>query len=167
MRPARTVSFPLLAASLFAACGTSAPEAALDADRAAAIRDSVAILLEAIAHDLSDGGPMAWLGHFEETPAFFMSSDGAILFPTADSAATFVRGLARRYTEIELEWIDVRIEPVGPGLAVVGASYEETLTDIAGAELDFAGYVTALARHGADGWRLQHLHWSSPTQEGP
>ena len=150
---------------LIAACTTFACRAEprdLDRAHAEAMRDSVRRFAVQIARGLAEDGPAAWLRYFEPHPSFFMASDGALVFPDLDSATVFVRELARRYSAIELQWIDLRVEPVAPGLAVIASAYHETITDTAGATIVFGGYVTGLARHTGDGWRLRDLHWSTP-----
>jgi hypothetical protein len=104
--------------------------------------------------------------HFETTPGFFMAVDGQIAFPGADSVTASVRALSRTVSAIDLEWMDLRVEPLGPGVAVIAAAYQESVTDTAGSTVAFAGYMTGVARHTPDGWRLQHLHWSSPIPPG-
>lgn len=144
-----------------AAC---APRSAgeLDAAHAAAMRDSVAMFATTIARRLSQEGPAAWLRYFETSPAFFMASDGQALFPSNDSATAFVEGLTRTIIAIDLEWVELRVEPLAPGLAVLGASYHERITDTAGVTVEFGGFLTAVARHTTEGWRLRNLHWSRP-----
>ncbi len=134
----------------------------LDASHAAAIRDSVRIMAEAIAQDLRAGGPNAWLPYFDPDPAFSMASDGRLVFPDIDSARAFVGAFAPGIARMELAWTDLRVNPVGPGLATMAAEYREVLEDTTGGERHLAGYFTALAVHTRAGWRLRHMHWSSP-----
>ncbi|MDH5195931.1 MAG: hypothetical protein OEY20_01620 [Gemmatimonadota bacterium] len=134
----------------------------LDAAHAAAMRDSVVGFATTIARHLSEDGPVAWLRYFETSPAFFMASDGQVVFRSSDSATVLVEGLARTVAALNLEWVELRVEPLAPGLAVVGASYRESITDTAGVIMEFGGFMTAVARHTPDGWRLRNLHWSSP-----
>lgn len=134
----------------------------LDNAHAAALRDSVTQAANALAVDLAQEGPNAWLGYFEESTSFFMASDGVLRFPTIDSAITFVRAFAPTYTSLRLEWDDLRVEPLGAGVAVMATPYRETLVDTTGAELSLGGYVTAVWSHTAEGWRIRNLHWSSP-----
>lgn len=140
----------------------AAPPAELSTEHAAAMRDSVVAMAGSIATALSQDGPAAWLRYFERDPGFFMASDGAMAFPSNDSADTFVADLAGRFASMELTWEDVRVEPVAPSLAVLAASYNESIVDTSGSELRFGGFFTALAIHTSQGWRLQNLHWSSP-----
>lgn len=146
-------------------CDSPVEKRQLDPDHASAMRDSVEQLFEAIPEGLAADGPIAWLRHFEESPEFFMASAGRLVFPSSDSAETFVTDLSRRIAAIQLRWIDLRVVPVNPGIAVVRASYEETVTDTAGIDVSFGGYMTGVARHDNQGWRVQHLHWSSPGPE--
>ena len=157
---ARHFLAPAALLSLFAC--QSAPRDALDAAHAAAIRDSVRDLASAIAHDLERDGPTAWLSYFVDGPEFFMASDGRVVFPSIDSATSFVQGFAPGIVHMELLWEDMRIAPLSPGAAVLGASYREVLTDTAGNDLRFHGYFTGVAVRTSAGWRLRDLHWSSP-----
>jgi hypothetical protein len=152
--------FPL--AMVGVACGSPVSRLPLEADRSEAIRDSVKQFFESIPATLTEDGPIAWLRHFEEGPEFFMASDGELAFPSSDSAKAFVRLLSQRISAIRLLWADMRVVPLGPGIAVVGATYRETVTDTAGTEVDFGGFMTGVSRHHQEGWRIQNLHWSSP-----
>lgn len=139
----------------------------LDPAHAMALRDSVMQVVRQIPRDLAADGPIAWLHYFETGPAFLMATDGRIVFPSSDSARVFVDYLSRHLSAVDLDWLDLRVEPLGPGVAALAASYRETITYTAGSDTTFGGYVTGVARHTADGWRLQHLHWSSPVPSPP
>lgn len=160
--PVRLFGLPLAVVAAVAACGPPASTSPLDSDQSAAIEDSVTRLFESIPASLAENGPIAWLPYFDEGPEFFMASDGVLVFPSRDSATVFVRGLAERISTIELRWVNMRVASLGPGVAVVGAAYEETVTDTAGTAIEFGGFMTGVARHHEDGWRVQSLHWSSP-----
>jgi hypothetical protein len=154
----------VILSSAILACGPTPQD--LDRVHADAMRDSVRQFAVRIARDLAQDGPAAWLRHFDRHPSFFMASDGALVFPDADSATAFVEHLARGVSAVDLEWVDLRVEPVAPGLAVVASGYRESIVDTAGVTVEFGGYMTGLARHTPDGWRLRHLHWSSPASPG-
>jgi len=139
----------------------------LEPAHAAALRDSVMQVARQIPRDLAADGPIAWLRYFETGPGFIMATDGRIVFPSSDSARVFVEYLSRNLSAVDLDWLDLRVEPLAPGVAALAASYRETITYTAGGDTTFAGYPTGVARHRADGWRLQHLHWSSPVPPLP
>jgi hypothetical protein len=161
-RAARPHVILLLALSTTAlpSCGRSA--ANLDPDRAALLHDSVEQWIAGLPLRLAEDGPRAWLRYFEADPRFFMASDGALVFPDRDSATVSVRQLARTVSAVDLEWLDLRVQPLAPGLAVVASAYDETITDTLGTATAFRGYMTAVVRHTPDGWRIRNLHWSSP-----
>lgn len=155
-----------IALPLLIGCGGAAPSDSLAHD-ATATGDSATAMFEAIPARLATEGPQGWLAVFEGSPTFLMASDGAIAFPSADSAAAFLAAFASAVAAMELEWRDVRITPLGPGLAAVAAGYEERIIRTDGDTLVFDGYVTGVARSRDGSWRLQQLHWSSPRNDRP
>ena len=79
----------------------------------AIVRDSVQIMAESIAKDVSREGPVAWLRYFENTPGFFMASEGRLVFPNNDSATNFIKNtLVKSISKIELHWNNIRIDPL-------------------------------------------------------
>lgn len=159
MRPSCLIAIGMLAS---VGCAGSAPprEAA-----GVATRDSVAAMFHAIPAVLAEHGPLGWLETFEDSPAFRMSSDGEVVFPSRDSAAAFLTAFAPTVSRMEITWHGVRIEPLAPGVASIGAGYDETIIRTDGSALRFGGYVTAVARSHDGRWRLQQLHWSSPRND--
>lgn len=63
---------------------------------------------------------------------------------------------------MSLRWDDLPVEPLGPGIATIGARYQEVVDMADGTRREFAGYVSGVARSQSGEWRLQHLHWSTP-----
>jgi len=134
---------------------------ALTRPQAAAIADSVRAFAATVARGVSDHGPTAWRGYFADTPAFFMASEGRLVFPTGDSATRGIEQLGRVISHIELRWGDsLRVDPLAPGLAVLGADYHEIRVDQAGRRIEENGYFTGLAQHRAAGWQFRDAHWS-------
>lgn len=166
---ARTGSLRVILLAAVTTAGLSSctrSPAQLDAERAAVLRDSVEQWMAAIPLRLAEDGPSAWLRYFATDSGFFMASDGGLALPDRDSATVFVRRLARTVSAVDLEWLDLRVAPLAPGLAVVATAYDETITDTAGTPTAFRGYMTAVVRHTPDGWRIGNLHWSSPPVPG-
>jgi len=155
----RRTAVLVLAASL-AACAAPAP-AGLDPARAQAIEAGVRSLTDAIARDLSQEGPDAWLRHFVDDGTFFMANDGQLAFPDLAAATSAVNAFDPTITRMGIAWEDLRIVPLSDSVAAVATPYSEVLIDTAGEEVRLGGYVTMLAVETAEGWRLQHLHWSS------
>jgi len=126
------------------------------------VEENVRLMASRLSSDLGRKGPIAWMDYFAEVPGFFMASDGQAVFPDYETASTFVDGLAGRIAAMRLDWSDLRVEPLTKTMAVMGAAYEEGLTDTAGTAIHFGGYFTGLAVETPDGWRFRNLHWSSP-----
>ena len=142
-----------------AATHTSVPRS--DAVSSAGVADSVRAFMETAAREVTRDGPAAWRRQFADDAAFFMAAEGRLVFPSADAAANGIDELTRVIAHIELRWgNDVRVDPLGPGLAMVGASYTEVRADTAGHRVDETGYFTGLAEHRAVGWRFRDAHWS-------
>jgi ketosteroid isomerase-like protein len=128
---------------------------------ATAIRDSVSQMTANIARDISAKGPAAWLDYFDDTPDFFMASNGQLVFKDYTAARAFIQNsLVRVISKINLRWHQVRIDAFSPDVAAVGADFHEDLTDIKGQTTAVDGYFTATAHHTANGWKLRNAHWS-------
>jgi hypothetical protein len=130
-------------------------------EQSSAIKDSVQKMVESIARDVSNDGPVAWLHYFEKTPGFFMASGGQLVFPDNDSATGFINNtLVRTITKIKLKWNNVRIDTLSNIYASVAANFEEELTDSAGKKIEAIGFFTGIAHHTAGNWKLMNAHWS-------
>ncbi|HEV3277287.1 MAG TPA: hypothetical protein VG860_10765 [Terriglobia bacterium] len=158
-----------LAAALFAgcaACGAGASESqAPTGDHA--VDQAVRAFMQSVAHDVTQDGPMAWIKYFDEGPAFFMAVNGQMAFPNAAAAQQGTRKFAQTISHIELKWgDDLRVDPLTADLAVVAASWHETLIDTAGHREDDAGYFTGLAENRKGRWQFRDAHWSAPVPAG-
>lgn len=158
MRNSLSVLFAVL---LSGGCAVSEPSV-LDPAQAAVVESSVRELTATIAADLAREGPDGWLPHFSDEGTFFMVSDGVMVFPDLDTAVKHVHALDATISRMDLIWDDIRVTPMSLQTAVVAAAYHELLVNTAGGETRFKGFVTMLAVNTKAGWRLQHLHWSTP-----
>ncbi len=126
------------------------------------VQDSVQIMAEAIAKNISGEGPAAWLRYFDNTPDFFMASDGQLVFPNIDTATNFINNiLIKIMPKIQLRWSNIRIDPLTPKLASISAVYHEDITDSTGKTTPHDGYFTGIALQTSRGWKLHNAHWSS------
>ena len=151
---------PVLLAGTLIACHTNT--GALTAGQSAMVRDSVQQLTQAIANNVSHDGPVAWLRYFESSPAFYMASEGKLVFPNIDSATGFInKVLIKNFLGIQLRWSDVRIDPYTLTLAGIAAGYHEVLTDVSGKTISSDGYFTGTAEKLSTGWQLRNSHWSA------
>lgn len=126
------------------------------------VRDSVQIMAGSIAKDVSREGPVAWLRYFENTPGFFMASEGRLVFPNYDSATNFTKNtLVKSMSKIELHWNNIHIDPLTTTLAGMSAAYHEDITYYDGRKIPYDGYFTGIAEQTSDGWKLRNAHWST------
>jgi len=127
----------------------------------AMVKENVTQMVESIAKNISDKGPVAWLFYFENDRDFFMASEGQLKFPNRDTATIFINNtLAHNIRKIELHWRNVRIDPLTLELACIGAVFHEDVTDRNGEKIPVDGYFTGIAHQTSQGWKLRNLHWS-------
>ncbi|HET8922168.1 MAG TPA: hypothetical protein VFN26_04140 [Candidatus Acidoferrum sp.] len=74
--------------------------------RRAAIESDVRRFVLAVAHDVTQEGPLAWRTHFSDNPSFFMAVNGQLAFPNGQAAAQAIPEIARQFKHIELRWGD-------------------------------------------------------------
>lgn len=115
-----------------------------------------------IANDISTKGPIAWLNFFENSPDFFMASEGQIVFHSYTSAQTFIEDtLVKNISKIRLQWSHIRISVLSTQIASIGSLFHEDMTMAAdNTTIPIDGYFTATAILTNDGWKLRNLHWS-------
>jgi len=155
---------PVLVVISYAGCAhTEQPTAPqpLTPERAAAIQQEVRAYAGTIAHDVTTEGPSAWSKHFANSPAFFMASEGKLAFADSASANAAIQQLAQSIKQIQLTWgDDLRVDPLTPQFAVIGASYHETRVETSGKRIDESGFFTATAENTNGRWQLRDAHWS-------
>ena len=158
----------LLAAVAFTSGVTSDGRASesqhLTPARAAGVDRAVRAFMQTVAHDVTQDGPTAWLRYFDSSPAFFMAVNGQMAFANAAAAQEGTRKFAETVHHIALKWgDDVRVDPLTVDLAVVAASWHETMDNPPpGHSADQGGYFTALAEYREGHWQFRDAHWSSP-----
>ncbi len=130
------------------------------------VKNNVQKMTESIAKNISDKGPVSWLSYFENSPDFFMASDGQLKFPNNDSATVFINNtLIKIIPKIELHWKTIRIDPLTTKLASIGSYYHEDITNNNGLTLHVDGYFTGIAHLTSQGWKLRNAHWSRACSE--
>jgi len=136
---------------------------------AAQVEDSVRVFMQTVAHDVTEGGPIAWRRHFSDSPAFFMAVDGHLVFPSGAAADSGIQGVALQIKHIELAWSgDVRVDPLTPELAVVATPWHEVQVNAAGARVQESGFFTGIVEYQNGRWQFRDAHWSlaAPTPAG-
>jgi hypothetical protein len=149
----------LLALSLFVSCKHNQEH--LSIKESSQVKDSVSRMTANIARDISNKGPAAWLNYFEDTPDFFMANDGQLVFKDYPSAKAFILNtVVKIIPGIKLRWDHIRIEPLTPELASIGADFHEDQINNVGKTLSYDGYLTGVAHYSGRAWKLRSLHWS-------
>lgn len=152
----RILQWTLLLATVTCAASTHLTPA-----RATAVENGVRTFMRAVAHDITQDGPAAWRKYFADSPAFFMASEGLLVFPNSAAAAAGIQDLTRTVKQINLRWgDDLRVDPLTPDLAVVAASYHEVRVDTAGQRVDESGFFTGTAEYRDGRWQFRNAHWS-------
>ena len=157
----RTILSGLISLLLIAGSCSSNKDSLTPA-QASVVKDSVQKMAESIAAAVSHEGPMAWIRYFENSPGFFMASEGQLVFPNNAMANDFIKNkLVKIMPKIELHWSNIRIEPLTRDLASLAATFHEDISYADGRKLPSDGYFTAVARQTSQGWKLHNAHWST------
>ena len=146
--------FLLLAAVLATGCQRSADSAGVEA--------GVRAFANTVAADVTREGPSAWRRHFADSPSFFMAVDGRMAFADSAAATAGIRNAAQAMPRIELHWgDDLRVDTLGPNLAVMAATYHEIQHQSSGRVVDTNGFFTGVAERRGGVWQFRNAHWSS------
>jgi hypothetical protein len=137
------------------------------AARAATVEQDVRQLMQSVARDVTQQGPLAWLKYFEAGPSFFMAVNGQMAFADGSAASEGTQSFSRTIQHIELHWGDLRVDAITSEFAVVGAPWREISVDRAGRRIEDAGFFTALAEFRDGRWQFRNAHWSSPAAPSP
>ncbi|HTL78631.1 MAG TPA: hypothetical protein VL136_04420 [Candidatus Babeliales bacterium] len=136
--------------------GSSTPEVA-------AVTHAVQEFMAAVAKDVSAQGPHAWRKYLSQEHAFFMASNGQLVFESGEAAEQGIRALEQSIDHISLQWgQNLHVDPLSDTLAQVGVPFHETLVEKKGKQVSVDGYFTGLAQHNDAGWQFRSAHWSVP-----
>jgi hypothetical protein len=114
-----------------------------------------------IENGVSKNGPIAWLNYFEDSPDFFMASNGDLVFKDYQDAHSFIINvLVKNISKINLKWRNIKVDLYAMDWGSIGADFHEDLFDPSGKTIAVNGYFTATAHKTINGWRLRNVHWS-------
>jgi len=149
----------VLAAIVSAGCSSRPRD--LTSARTAEIDKEVRAFAQDVARGVTQEGPTAWRRYFSESPEFFMAAEGRLAFPNGASAIAAIPELARTIRQIDLQWgEELRVDPLAPDIAVMGAPYREIRTSAAGDRVSEAGYFTGTTEFKGGHWQFRNAHWS-------
>ena len=158
----------VFSAFISTACTGVRTPSPLTLDQSVATTNSVRAFAATVADDVTRQGPAAWRAQFADSPAFFMASEGHLVFANSDAATRGIQELTGSIAHIELRWGEpMLVDPLTPTLAMLGAPYHEVRVDTAGHRVEETGYFTGLAELGPAGWRFRNAHWSVASSPSP
>lgn len=129
--------------------------------RKAVVEKEVRQFADSVSRDITQLGPAAWEKHFADSPAFFMASEGKLVFPNRQAARQAIGELTHTIQHIELTWgDDLRVDPLTPEFAIVASSWSEVQSDKEGHQTTENGFFTGLAQHHNGQWQFRNAHWS-------
>lgn len=140
------------------------------AARKAGVEQEVREFAAAVSRDITQQGPAAWEKHFEDSPAFFMASEGKLVFPNRQAARQAIGELTHAIQHIELTWgDDLRVDPLTSEFAVVASSWHEVQSDKEGHQTTENGFFTGVAERHNGQWQFRNAHWSvaGPASKAP
>lgn len=131
------------------------------AARKAGVEQEVRQFAAGVSRDVTQQGPAAWQKHFQDSPAFFMASEGKLVFPNRQAARQAIGELTHTIQHIELNWgEDLRVDPLTPEFAVIASSWHEVQADKEGHQTTEDGFFTGLAERHQGQWQFRNAHWS-------
>lgn len=141
------------------------PPTRLTESHAAAIRDSVGVML-ADFQRYSANAQWDSLGSlYADTPEFVFIESGEIRYRTVSAIRQALMGVPAG-TRIETRYENLAILPLAPGVAAIAARFETRFVDSAGVKFEFAGALSLVVRHESAGWRIVSGHSSAPVPRG-
>jgi hypothetical protein len=157
----RKTVLPVLVSVFYFVSSCGSNKEVLTSEQTAGVKKNVQDLLDSISYNISYRGPVAWPYYFEDTPNFFMASEGQLSFQNLDSARSLINNsIAKQIKRIKLTWNNIHIDVLTDKMAGVGADFHEDITDAEGKSLPYDGYFTSLVHKSTKGWKLRNLHWS-------
>lgn len=165
-----TLASSLALAGYGSGFGVRADAISFSAAQKAAVEREVRQFAAAVSRDVTQKGPAVWDKYLEDSPAFFMASEGKLVFPDRQAARTGIDKFSQAIQHIELKWgDDLRVDPLTPEFAIVASSWHEVWTDKEGHQTTENGFFTGLAESHNGQWQFRNANWSvaAPASTAP
>lgn len=135
---------------------------------AEAVARALQEFMATVARDVTAQGPHAWRKYLSHKHAFFMASNGQLVFESGEAAERGITGLEKNIEHISLQWgPSLLVDPLTDSLAEIGVPFHETLVEKTGKRISVDGYFTGLAERNDAGWQFRSAHWSVPAETTP
>lgn len=155
----RTIALGLVGVAW--ACAPDAPPGPFDEARRAAITDSVRTTLDAFVAAIETGDWERLAEFYAADARFRWMEDGRVMYDSREAIVTSLAEVEESFTHGSLEYHDLEITPLAPGLAAFTAGFEQRLVGADGGGFSFSGVLGATLVHGPDGWRFLFGHTST------
>lgn len=160
-RRGRATGLALALAPVAWACAPDAPENPFDEARRAAITDSVQATLDGFVAAMEAGDWEGLAQFYAADPRFRWLEDGRVTYGSKEAIVASLGDVGGSFTHGTLEYSDVEITPLAPGLAAFTARFEQRLVGSDGGGFSFSGVMGATLVHEPDGWRFLNGHTST------
>jgi len=125
------------------------------------MKEEVILMLDSVRNDIGWNGPIKWIKYFEDTSAFYMASEGKLVFSDYNAAKKFITDtLVHKVSGIVLDWQNINIDSICENTVAINTYYHEDLMIINDSAIHEMGYCTAIADRTNTGWKFRTLHWS-------
>lgn len=151
----------LVATAASSGCAAGGGDASFDEARRAAIVDSVRTTLDEFVDAVEAGDWTGLASFYADDPRFRWLEDGRVAYDSHAAVVESLAGVGASFSHGTLEYSDVRITPLAPGLAALTAGFRQTLVGSDGGGFSFSGVLGATLVHTADGWRFLSGHTST------
>lgn len=154
--------FALLIATITASTGCRGTSTSVSETAAASqISQGALEFMDVVAAGVSRDGPIAWKRYLGTDPAFYMVSEGRLVFDGGEVARRSIDDLTRTIERIELRWGEpIRVDPQSSTRVLISAAYFERIVTRSGVTTNEQGWMTGLAERRPEGWSFLNLHWS-------
>jgi uncharacterized protein (TIGR02246 family) len=138
------------------AMGCAANQADMNESQRAQVREAVERRMQSFEAAERALNGEALIGHFAESPDFYLYNDGERL--DRDAMAAGVRAAFPGLRSIEGGFSDLKVVVLAPDAALATTVFRETITDRAGSTTRQRGAATWLWKHDGGEWRIAYGH---------
>jgi len=146
---------------LLAACAAPEAEPAFTAAHRAAIVDSVSQRLDAFRAAVATMAPDTIAPYYVADSTLRWIEDGVVRYTSRAEIAAALQEAAPFMRDAQLLYDGTTITPLAPGVASIVTGFAQKFTLPDGTRGGFAGAITAVIVHTAEGWQFQTGHTSS------
>ncbi len=142
-------------------CGPGLRSESFDAARQAAISDSVRATLDAFVATIEAGDWEALGDFYADDARFRWMEDGRVMYDSRQAVVQSLVEVGGSFTHGTLEYTDLDVTPLAPGVAAFTSHFKQTLIGANGGGFSFSGVIGATLVHAPEGWKFLLGHTST------